>query len=182
MKRNLLFLLVGLSACSSAAAPAGPPRSLITPTMLQPPPIYALLGHRERLELTSAQINGLDSIAVQLKEENDELIDELAERSDLARDQTALIVSEEGQPILEEIRDNNREASEAVGRLLTSTQQTTTCDIFELGDDDRRRGRDRPRIRGADPEAADSIWRMLQSRTWPWCGADSPAEADTARN
>lgn len=179
MKRNLLILCVGLTACSGGArAPAGPPPSLVTPSMLQPPPIYALLGHRDRLELTSEQIVRLDSIAVQLKEENDDLIDELEERSDLARNQAALIVGDEGRPILEEIRDNNRGAAEAVGRVLTSTQQTETCDLFNLNNDDRRR-RQRPRIRGADPEAADSIWRSLQSRTWPWCGAEAGEAGDS---
>ena len=181
MKRNRVIFSLGLSACSSAGAPAGPPPSMVTPSMLQPPPIYALLGYRERLELTSEQIVGLDSIAVQLKERNDELIDELEERSDMARNTAALIVSEEGQPILEEIRDNNREAAEAVGRMLTSTQQTTSCDIFDLTEDDRGRRRERPRVRGADPAAADSIWRMLQSRTWPWCG-ESGVRADTVPN
>src|SRR5690606_14334795 len=130
MKRTLLLLCAGLAACGgNSSAPAGPPPSLVTPTMLQPPPIYALLGHRDRLERTSNQIVSLDSIAVQLKEENDGLIDELQELSDVARNQPALIVGDEGRPILEQIRDNNREASEAVGRVLTSDQQTATCDL-----------------------------------------------------
>lgn len=176
MKRSLILLSIGLAACTSASAPAGPPPSLVTPLMLQPPPVYALLGYRERLQLSSEQINGLDSIAVNLKEENDELIDELEERSSLTRNQSALIVDEEGRPILEQIRDNNREAAEAVGRLLTSEQQTTACDIFRM--DRRERGRrERPRIRGADQAAADSIWRSLEARTWPWCasaGNDRP--------
>lgn len=175
MKRTLLLLCAGLAACGgNSSAPAGPPPSLVTPTMLQPPPIYALLGHRDRLELTSNQIVSLDSIAVQLKEENDGLIDELQELSDVARNQPALIVGDEGRPILEQIRDNNREASEAVGRVLTSDQQTATCDLFSLNQNDRR-GRQRPRVRGADPSAADSIWRSLESRTWPWCGANRTA-------
>lgn len=176
MKRNLLFLFVGLAACGPASAPAGPPPSFVTPSMLQPPPIYALLGHRDRLELTSEQIVQLDSIAVKLKEDNDELIDELEERSDVARNQAALIVGDEGQPILEQIRDNNREAAEAVGRTLTSDQQTTTCDLFSLNNDERDRRRRRPRVRGADPEAADSIWRSLEARTWPFCGEEEAAE------
>ena len=174
MKRSLIFLTSGLLACSAAPPPEGPPPALVTPTMLQPPPIYALIGHRDRLELSSQQINGLDSIAVALKDENDGLIDELQERSEITRNQTGLIVGDEGRPLLEQIRDNNREASEAVGRLLTSDQQTTTCDLFSI-DRDRPRNR-RTRVRGADPEAADSIWRSLEARTWPWCGSSDDAE------
>lgn len=175
MKRSsLMFLVFGLSACSSASAPAGPPPSLVTPTMLQPPPIYALIGYRDRLELSSDQIEQLDSIAVDLEEHNEELIDELEERSTLTRSQTALVVGEEGKPILEQIRDNNREATEAVGRMLTSDQQESICDLFSL-DERGRRSERRPRMRGADPEAADSIWRTLESRTWPFCGSTDAA-------
>lgn len=178
MKRSLIFLLSSLVACSSAAAPEGPPPSFVTPTMLQPPPIYALIGHRDRLELSSEQIDDLDSIAVGLKEENDALIDELQEVSTSSRNEAGLIVDEEGRPVLEQIRDNNREAAEAVGRMLTARQQTTTCDLFSLNDEDTRRRR-RPRVRGADPEAADSIWRALEARTWPWCAnPEGGAEED----
>jgi hypothetical protein len=179
MKRSPLLLLLAVSACSSASTPAGPPPSLVTPLMLQPPPIYALLGYRERLELTTEQIVGLDSIATGLKEENDDLIEELEEKSSLTRSQTALIVGDEGKPVLEQIRENNRGAAEAVGRLLTSEQQESTCDLFRLERDERsRRGRQQRERRGVDQAAADSIWRSLESRTWPWCGA-APARGDT---
>lgn len=169
MKRNLMILTVGLSACATGPAPEGPAPTLVTPTMLQPPPIYALIGHRDRLELTSEQIEQLDSIAVNLEDRNEDLIDELEERSMPTRNQSGMVVDEEGKPVLEEIRDNNRKASEAVGRLLTSDQQESTCELFDL-DDERRRDRRRPRVRGADEEAADSIWAMLESGVWPWCG------------
>jgi hypothetical protein len=179
MKRSPLLLLLAVSACSSAATPAGPPPSLVTPLMLQPPPIYALLGYRERLELTTEQIVGLDSIAMGLKDENDDLIHELEEKSSLTRSQTALIVGDEGKPVLEQIRENNRGAAEAVGRLLTSEQQETTCDLFRLErNESGRRGRQQRERRGVDQAAADSIWRALESRTWPWCGA-APASGDT---
>jgi hypothetical protein len=179
MKRSLTFLLLGLSACSSASAPAGPPPSLVTPLMLQPPPIYALLGHRETIELSSEQIVSLDSIAVGLRNDNDDLIDELEERSSLTRNQTALIVDEEGKPILEQIRDNNRGAAEAVGRVLTTTQQEETCEIFRRDREERSRGtrQRRPRVRGADQAAADSIWQVLQTSSWPWCAAAAQANA-----
>ncbi|HEX6071303.1 MAG TPA: hypothetical protein VFZ18_15830 [Longimicrobiaceae bacterium] len=181
MKRSPLLLLLAVAACSSASTPAGPPPSYVTPLMLQPPPIYALLGYRERLELTTEQIVGLDSIATGLKEENDDLIDELEEKSSLTRSQTALIVGDEGKPVLEQIRENNRGAAEAVGRLLTSEQQVSTCDLFRLERDERsRRGRGQQQRerRGVDQAAADSIWRALEARTWPWCGT-AAASGDT---
>ena len=179
MKRSPLLLLLAVSACSSASTPAGPPPSLVTPLMLQPPPIYALLGYRERLELTTEQIVGLDSIATGLKDRNNDLIEELEEKSSLTRSQTALIVGDDGKPVLEQIRENNRGAAEAVGRLLNSEQQESTCDLFRLERDERgRRGRAQREQRGVDQAAADSIWRSLEARTWPWCGADA-ASGDT---
>lgn len=168
-KLVLILALPTLVACGSTGAPAGPPPSLVTPTMLQPPPIYALIGHRDRLELSSQQIEGLDSIAVGLRASNDSLVDELQERAVPSRNQMGIVVDEEGRPILEQIRDNNRGAAEAVGRLLTQTQQTEACDLFQLQGSSRSRNT-RARVRGADPSAADSIWRALESRTWPWCG------------
>jgi hypothetical protein len=181
MKRSLILILLGLSACSSASTPAGPPPSFVSPLMLQPPPIYALLGYRDRLELTSDQIVQLDSIATGLKTENSLLIDELEEKSSVRRNQPGLVVGEEGKPVLESIRDNNRGAAEAVGRALTSTQQEATCDLFRLDRDDRdrRRGSRRPTMRGVDEAAADSVWRSLEARTWPWCG-NPPADTASA--
>jgi hypothetical protein len=149
--------------------------------MLQPPPIYALLGYRDRLELTSDQIVQLDSIATGLKTENALLIDELEEKSSVRRNQPGLVVGEEGKPVLESIRDNNRGAAEAVGRALTSTQQEATCDLFRLDRDDRDRRR-RPPVRGVDEAAADSVWRSLMSGTWPWCGNPPTGTASAADN
>src|SRR5690606_20872230 len=171
----LILALPTLVACGSTGAPAGPPPSLVTPTMLQPPPIYALIGHRDRLELSSQQIEGLDSIAVGLRASNDSLVDELQERAVPSRNQMGIVVDEEGRPILEQIRDNNRGAAEAVGRMLTQAQQTEACDLFRIEQNSRSRN-SRPRVRGTDPAAADSIWRALESRTWPWCGQRTDGE------
>ncbi|HEX6927127.1 MAG TPA: hypothetical protein VF167_17010 [Longimicrobiaceae bacterium] len=176
MKRNLILLTLGLAACGTPAPPPGPGPTVVTPTMLQPPPVYALIGHRDRLELTSQQIEQLDSIAVDLEQKNSDLIDELEERAVPTRNRMGMVLDEEGTPILEQIRDNNRAASEAVGRLLSTTQQAEACELFSLNN----RRRERPRIRGADEEEADSIWQMLETRVWPWCGQSSRAEADTA--
>lgn len=173
----LILALPALAACGGAGASSGPPPSLVTPTMLQPPPIYALIGHRDRLELSSRQIEGLDSIAVGLRAQNDSLVDELQERAIPSRNQMGLVIDEEGRPVLEQLRNNNREASEAVGRLLTQAQQTEACDLFRLERNSRSRN-SRTRIRGADPAATDSIWRALESRTWPWCGQQPDDDED----
>lgn len=181
MKRSLVIAMFALAACSSNSEPAGPPPSLVTPLMLQPPPIYSLLGYRDRLELDTDQIVRLDSIATGLRDTNRVLINELEEKSSLTRNQTGRLVGEDGKEVLESIRENNRGAAEAVGRLMTTAQQETTCELFRLDQDDRNRGRRSNQIRGADPAAADSIWRALEARVWPWCGNTRP-DSTTSSN
>lgn len=178
MRKSVAVLVLPvLAACGSGGAPAGAPPALVTPTMLQPPPIYALIGHRDRLDLTSEQIESLDSIAVGLRAQNDSLVDALQDRAVPSRNQMGFLVDDEGRPILEQIRDNNRDASTAVGRVLSEEQQAETCDLFQPPGSARSRNT-RPRVRGADPSAADSIWRALESRIWPWCG--QPREDEDA--
>lgn len=171
----MVLVLPVLAACGSAGATTGAPPALVTPTMLQPPPIYALIGHRDRLDLSSDQIEDLDSIAVGLRAQNDSLVDQLQGSAIPSRNQMGFLIDDVGRPILEQIRVNNRDASTAVGRLLSEEQQTATCDLFRPAGSERGRNA-RPRVRGADPSAADSIWRALESRVWPWCGQTSVEE------
>ncbi len=175
MKRGLVLLLVGLAACSSNSAPAGPPPALVTPTMLQPPPVYALIGHRDRLQLSGEQIESLDSIAIAVEAENAPLIDSLMAQGTPTRGATGMLVVDEGRQILEQIRENHRGAASAVGTVLTEQQQTQACDLFRLN---RERRTSRPRVRGGDPAAADSILRAMESRVWPWCGQQAAADGE----
>ena len=178
MRKSVAILVLPLfAACGSAGGPAGAPPALVTPTMLQPPPIYALIGHRDRLDLSSEQIEDLDSIAVGLRAQNDSLVDALQGRAIPSRNQMGFLIDDEGRPILEQIRVNNRDASTAVGRLLSAEQQTETCDLFQPAGSARARNA-RPRVRGADPGAADSIWRALEARVWPWCGQTANEQDD----
>jgi len=142
--------------------------------MLQPPPVYALIGHRDRLQLTGEQIESLDSIAIAVEAENASLIDELLAKGTPTRSQSGLLVEAEGREILEQIRENHRGAAMAVGELLTEQQQTQACDLFRLNGQRRAA---RPRGRAADPAAAHSVLRAMESRVWPSC-AQQPTTDD----
>lgn len=190
MKHSPLVLLLALSACGPGSAPSDPP-TVVTPIMLEPPPINALFGFRERLELTSEQILQLDSISTAVKEQNNVLLEELQEKSQLTRSQTALMVGEEARPVLDQLRNNNLQAAEAVGRVLSTEQQAVACELFDMERDENRderraaaeerreeRERRRQRVGGMQ---LDTTLIMMQRRIWPWCSASAPSPSRRGR-
>jgi hypothetical protein len=144
--------------------------------MLEPPPIYSILGFRDKIELTSAQITSLDSIATWVHDQNLQLIQELREESSPTRNQIGMVVPDELRPALDSVRTNNRAAAAAVGKVLTPTQQQSACQIFEEQarerDSDRNRGNGpRPRTSRLGTEA-DSILANARRSVWPFCRAN----------
>lgn len=187
MRRVLLSAAVTLAAaaCGSPPPPAAAPGAddAATLTSIEPPPVHALIGHRQTLGLSSEQITALDSIGQQLHTSNQahmRLVSELRERfrGRIGRDPRTgepLPGTEEGHAAMEEVRRNNRAAAEGVRALLTPEQQARTCDLFR--DTDRRgsaRQDRQPAPRGAAAQ------RLARERIWPWCGEDAGA-AGTAR-
>jgi len=150
---------------------------MITPLMLEPPPVYSLLGFREKLQLTSAQIVSLDSIATGIHDKNGPLIDQLREKAVPTRNQIGLVIPEEMAPTLESVRTNNREAAKAVGQVLTPAQQTSICEILEEQRQERegRRGNRNAQSRRTSRlgTEADSILAGARRSVWPWCTASA---------
>lgn len=166
------FLIVAACGPTQTTYPAG----AVNPLALEPPPIYSLLGYRERLELTSGQVEALDSIAQDVKRRNDPLVDSLrvvaAARSGRARG--IIPITDETRPVLERVRDQNRAAVISVQDVLSQEQQTQVCQLFEQTRQDRERSsreRDRPRQQIAPADTA----LFLPIRGWSWCGPPSPA-------
>jgi hypothetical protein len=155
-------LLLLLSACGRRSA--GDMEGLLTPLTVEPPPIYAIIGARADLMLTSEQVARLDSIAVAVQAVNRPLIEDLEEVSPPART-GARRLTDAGEPILEQIRANTRQASEQVHGLLTEGQREEVCELFN-----RRPGRAGP---GAPPRQApaDSVatGRFGMGPRWYWC-------------
>lgn len=182
MKRSSVLVLIAAALAACTAGPRaqnGVQPTLITPIMLEPPPIYALFGFRERLQLTPEQITRLDSIAIAVKERNDLLIDTLQARAATARNQAGLVVADSASRMaLHQIRESNRQAARSVGEVLNATQQQTACQIFGEQDEEResRRREMRRRMgsgtmtRRTREAQADSLNAMLPGRVWPWCG------------
>jgi hypothetical protein len=151
--------------------------------------VYALIGQREKLGLTSAQVTALDSIGVHIDRANAPLMSRLRElRGEYGgRRNAPRPDSEELQPTLEQLRRNNQQAVEGVRNVLTAQQRTTTCELARESARDamrdrrdefaqRNRGRQPGRMR--DGMAADSALAWNRP-VWTWCAA--PTQGQTPR-
>jgi hypothetical protein len=157
---------------------------MLTPLTVEPPPIYAIIGARADLALTSEQVAALDSIAIDIQAVNRPLIADLETVSPQSRS-GARRITPEGEPILEQIRSNSRQASEGVHDLLTEAQREKVCELFNRRSQPRSAGRGRgpappPRQAPAD-STAPGPFGMMGSR-WYWCAAPGQADPDATTN
>lgn len=188
MKKMALFaMLLLLAACGGSRGASAGSMTLVAPLALEPPPVYSLLGYRTQLELTSEQIVSLDSIATAVRAENTTLIQQLRERTTPRRGPAGVLqVDSLNRPLLEQIRDNNREASEAVGEVLTPEQEAEVCRLNEQErvqreereDRQRRSNQDGRMGRGRGAMADDQI--VVGFLRWPWCGPATRGERERA--
>ena len=172
MKRRFIILgLIAVAACGQAYE-VSEPIPMASAPMLQAPPIYALLGQREKLELTSAQVTALDSVGVWVDTANASLTMQLREMRGEIRPRPAVAgepqTTGEVQPIVERIRANNRQAMEGVKAVLTPEQQAKTCELFRNPRSDARDAR-AARANQRRPGMARDSLMVGRSRTWEWC-------------
>ena len=187
------------------AAACGP----VTPEPLSPveeawrsaqgPSVYALLGYRDTLGLSTEQVMTLDSVAEALQERNRPLADSLREitrsrgggpvrepRTDLEREAFTRLAGRIGA--------NNRAAASTIEGALTPGPRRLVCEL--QGGRRPGMGRDSARARGRGPGgpppggarrsfpgmAGDSLGSFRRPGGWPWCARPGgPPPADTAR-
>jgi hypothetical protein len=194
MKRLLPALgILALAACySSAPPPAAGPQQPWVPT----PPVYALIGERQELSLTSAQVTALDSIGVALAAQNSPALRQIQEMQPTGSfRRTSAADVERARPLIDSIRENNRRAQERVQALLTEQQRGEVCKMYAPDRAEQRRRESAQREARQQPRGrveADTMMATLFSGPWSWCGrlgaitrqaADSAARAarpDTA--
>jgi hypothetical protein len=167
-----------LAGCGGASRGAQNQEGVITPLTLQPPPVYALLGARAELNLTSAQVATLDSIAEAFQEENRPLAEEL-QRVSGADGPGVYRIRPEGEPILESIQANQKRANESVAAALTEEQRATVCRLFSqppAGGRGGQPGRAPARMQAGSPGDTTRIERSGRPVVWSWCTAPIPAE------
>ncbi|MDR0786260.1 MAG: hypothetical protein LBG44_00090 [Gemmatimonadota bacterium] len=173
-------LSLAVVACGSAGGFPANSVAVATPLSLEGPSIYSLLGFRNDLKLTSEQVVSLDSIAIAIREENRDLIAELREVDGKGNSiGQPIVVTEEGRPILEAIRENHRGAVAAVRELLDETQRNQVCDIVARPGQARgRSGRpagpenrapDGGAPRGEARDSLDERSRLSRPVSWDWC-------------
>jgi hypothetical protein len=164
-----VLVLVGATACASGGRLPSDTVAVVTPLALGPPPIYALVGYREELKLTSEQITALDAIAQEVEEQNLPLIEELRTKSsERSRSAGQLVVGPDGAELLNQIKANQQEAAEAVEAVLVEEQRTEVCKLYERPGDERPASRQAPPRASRDSTSANLVMRPI---TWPWCSS-----------
>jgi hypothetical protein len=127
----------GPGAGPFAGAGRGGPGAMLEDSLSGPGPIELLLGRRDALGLSEAQVRDLERIAASLRRQNAPLIRELLERRrqlqpligmrprDMAPAQRALIArhAERARPIIQQVQRNNARAMNRVGQVLTVPQK-----------------------------------------------------------
>lgn len=189
----LLSLAAGALVLAACATGRRDPELTAAYRATQSPSIYGLLGAREELKLTSAQVTVLDSIAEELRTANRRLADQMR---DITRSRPGGPIVEPRDsaerarflPLLRRVAENNQRAVGAVRTALTEEQRTAAC---RIADDRADRGfdadfsgrsghpRQRPQRRGlvVDPEAMPDSVMPGVGRAWPWCRAATPARS-----
>jgi hypothetical protein len=189
----LLSLAAGALVVAACATGRRDPELMSAYRATQSPSIYGLLGAREELKLTSAQVTALDSIAEELRTANRRLADQMRDVTD-ARPGGPIVEPRDSAerarfiPLLREVAENNQRAVAAVRTELTEEQRTAAC---RIADDRAGRGLDAefsgrsghprhaPQRRGlvVDPEAMPDSVMPGVGRVWPWCRPAAPARS-----
>gem|GEM_PF-2008428 len=213
-----------LAACGGGQAPApvagGNPRPLSARDSAQRelfeayraaqmPSVFALIGARERLKLTSPQVTALDSIAEAARELNRPLTDSLRSLTNSGnggpiRQPRGEFQSARFIPALRRIAENNRQALAQIQAVLTPEQRTGVCALAReqreqrYGDGARRGGGRRGGGRGGGgrggmgdgmsggemPVAGDTIrgpGGRMGVGGWPWCTGPARMAVDSTR-
>jgi hypothetical protein len=160
-------LALTIAACSSGQRGSGDGDDGFSPLSLEPPPVYALLGYRADLDLTSEQVAALDSIAESAREESAPLLRELEERTGGGQRRAMTRIDPEDEPLVAEIRESQLRVSESVANVLTEEQRGIVCRLYErtrptMGE----RGRPSPPSDSADSASVRAGGALA---IWHWC-------------
>ena len=170
-----LLALLGACAPQRDVAPPGERFGGRTthPAAAAAPTVYAVLGHREQLGLSSAQVSAIDSIGGWLQARNEPLLDSLRLRDD----GRSRLPRESADAVMEAIRANQRAAVDGVAAALTAEQRARVCQLFaeQRGERGRRSRGSRPSLaRRARGSARDTLPGGPRAR-WGWCAPQAAA-------
>lgn len=150
---SVMLLVLSAAACASAAPRAGE-ASVPAPAAGQVPPIPALVGERERLGLTAAQVSALDSIARAWSATDGRLYRKMG--VERGRRPVPVALGLHAGATREALAENTLRAVSAVERVLTPEQRRAACAL--------------PRASG---RGWDHPTKMRHA--WTWCASGSTA-------
>jgi hypothetical protein len=177
VKRRMLMLgLLALAACGAQPEPQDGPATRQEPEGLVTldvgggavPPIRGLIGERQRLGLTGAQVTTLDSIAIVLAASNDSLRRSVREAWGGDRPGRGGAMWERTGPALAQIGRNNRAAGLLVQNTLTEGQRGIVCEMQAEQYARQPVRRPPPDFSGGRPRVDTLALRRAQEG-WPWC-------------
>lgn len=150
---SVMLLVLFAAACASAAPRAGDV-PVPTPAASHVPPIPALLGERDRLGLTAAQVSALDSIARAWSATNGELHRRMG--VERGRRPVPVALGLHSGSTRTALAQNTLRALSAVERVLTPEQRRAACEL---------------------PRATEAGWdhATKMQRAWTWCAAPPTA-------
>jgi hypothetical protein len=189
---SIVALLV-LAGCGrgGSALPQGAagPRGGPPPNPIAMPSVYALLGERERLQLSAEQIAELDSIGEWSASESQRIeraLRDLGVRGPIVLQDSApssgsapLSAESEAGRLIHELASVTLRATEGVENVLDSNQRAVVCSLQD--DSDARRLRESARDGRREPRATPSRPRgpsgaaSMRRVGWPWCSPPRPA-------
>jgi Spy/CpxP family protein refolding chaperone len=143
--------------------------AMLEDSLSGPGPIELLLGRRDALGLSEAQVRDLEDIAESLRRQNAPLIRALLERRrqlqpligmrprDMAPAQRALFArhAERARPIMQQVQRNNARAMNRVGQVLTAPQKQQLRTWLQQSGMDRAAPGAQQRLRKRGPGGLD---------------------------
>jgi hypothetical protein len=168
-----------LFAALSACAPAAPSSGGTSPGTIgdaDVPPVMSLLSERERLSLSSGQVEELESIARDWETTNDELTRQIGAVKGRAPNPVRLAFAKRARLASSAIAENNMRTAMAVAGVLSPAQRHILCTV------ERLRATSAVRAKHHGGNVASVIGRK-SSRDgdarvdWPWCAS---VKAETA--
>lgn len=163
-------ILLALAACAPTAASSGTPGP--GPRDAEVPPVMSLLSERERLSLSSGQVEALESIAREWQATHDRLTRDIGAVKGRGPSPVRLVLGKRARLASAAIAENNARTARAVAGVLNPAQRQVLCTVQRLESvraAKLRRDDGRSVIRRASVDA--------RHRDWPWCATPGTGAA-----
>jgi hypothetical protein len=181
---SLGFGCLLVAACGAPPPPAASAPGPALDLQLDPPPVHALIGHRERLQLSSEQIDELDTVGQEVHADNHPLLTQL---NSMEPNGGNPLFQREVLTLASRIHVNNVQAVERVRGILTEDQRERACGLFNGSRGTVRglRSVETPDVLSRGLHRNSSIVGVGSHRStgsvWSWCEDEATLRTTAAR-